>query len=240
MKKISCIIPVLNEENISEVLDVVDSSGLIDEIILVNDGSDQRFDDIYKAALFDKKNSYYLHLKNNIGKTKAVLRGAKKAKHPLLLLLDGDLKNLTKNHLKKLVEPVQKDLTDMTIGVLKKNQNNSEWTQFAQQTMPFLSGQRCMKKEVLQKLDELKIDDQGYGLEILLTMMEKTKMIKKPLTINLTGVSQYVKEKKMGISEGTKRRIKMYGQIGLAALLFIKIFSRLKSKPPKDAKQESS
>lgn len=64
--------------------------------------------------------------------------------------LDADLIGLKPVHIENLVAPVVKDMADMTVGIFYSGRNI---TDLAQKLMPFLSGQRCVKREILDKLD---------------------------------------------------------------------------------------
>ena len=104
---IAAILPVFNEElNVSGVLDVLHASSVLDEIILVDDGSSDRTIEILnQAGAVDQRIRVIRHEQNR-GKGQAIFSGWAATCAPILLLLDADLKDLTPEHLNALLAPV--------------------------------------------------------------------------------------------------------------------------------------
>lgn len=132
---ISCIIPAYNEETrIKDVIYAIKNSNLVDEIIVVSDGSTDKTGEVARSCKVTK----VLELKNNIGKGGAIIEGLKYAKGEIILLADADLRGLNKENLEKLIKPVLEDKADMTIGC----------------NIPFVkkefSGLRCLKRFLLE------------------------------------------------------------------------------------------
>jgi len=170
--KISCIIPAYNEEKtIAGVVKFCLKTKEINEIIVVNDGSEDKT--VAKLSPFAKK-IIIIDLKRNKGKGYAVAQGVKKAKYPLILMLDADLLDWEPYHIRSLIKPVIEEKIDMTIGALTTMAApyNVWWP---------LSGQRCLwKKDLLPLIDEM--EKANYGLEILLDeTFKKKRMIVVPL-----------------------------------------------------------
>jgi polyisoprenyl-phosphate glycosyltransferase len=100
--KASVVIPAYNEElTIENVIDACRGSLLIDEIIVVNDGSEDK-----TALLAEKAGAQVLSYGKNMGKAYAIVFGAKHAKNNVLLLLDADLLGLSTKHVESLILPV--------------------------------------------------------------------------------------------------------------------------------------
>jgi len=94
---ISIVIPVYNEEqNIkplySKLKKAIENWNIKDyEIIFIDDGStDKTYDEL---TLIKNEKVNLIKLKNNAGKTNALMLGIKNAKHDIIVTLDGDMQN---------------------------------------------------------------------------------------------------------------------------------------------------
>lgn len=113
-KSISCIICAYNEgDRISRVLRAVVDHPLIDEIIVVNDGSTDQTE--ARAKAFPGVTVVTIH--PNGGKTAALTCGIALAKSEYLMLLDADLVGLTKDSIDQLARPVLTGQADTTISL---------------------------------------------------------------------------------------------------------------------------
>jgi len=200
---VSVIIPAYNEEKtIGNVLRSVKSIPLVDEIIVVNDSST---DD---TSLIAKNYGVcVIDMPENIGKGGAISAGLKICSSEIILLLDADLIGLKMNHIYDLLIPVINDDFDMTVGIFKHGRTV---TDFAQKIAPRLSGQRALKKLMLEEIDD--IDLIGYGLEASLTKLVKNKSYKVK-EVYLKDLTHLTKEEKMGVMSGFSSRMKMYWDI---------------------------
>ncbi|MDD4896031.1 MAG: glycosyltransferase family 2 protein, partial [Atribacterota bacterium] len=194
--KISVIIPAYNEEGtIANVIKTVKKVPEINSIIVVSDGST---DQTVKIATSLEVNVY--EIERNVGKGGAIKKGFDQTDSEILLFLDADLIGLKTRHIYSLVNPIISNLADMTIGIFSKGRLLTDLSQFI---MPYLSGQRAMKREIINLIPD--IDLLKYGLEIAITKTVK-KYHYRVDKIKLTNLSQIIKEEKYGIIEGTKKR----------------------------------
>ncbi|MDI3476848.1 MAG: hypothetical protein PWQ59_373 [Thermoanaerobacterium sp.] len=203
---ISVIIPAYNEEkNIKNVLNVLKKINIIDEIIVVNDGST---DDTEKVvSLFEVK---LINLRTNLGKGAAIKRGIQAASGDFLVLLDADLIGFTPEHFNKLVEPVLENNCDMTVGIFSSGRKR---TDLAQKIAPFLSGQRALKKDLfIEFINDKDIDILKYGIEVALTKYAKEKHL-RVRHVQLENMTHIMKEEKLGFIKGFKARLRMYKDI---------------------------
>ncbi len=104
---VSAVIPAYNEEKyIKTVIDAVKKVKEVDEIIVVDDGSQDN-----TAAVARKAGAKTITLTDNHGKGFAIGVGSKEAKGDVLIFLDADLSNVTPTKIRKIIEPF-KDTCD--------------------------------------------------------------------------------------------------------------------------------
>lgn len=153
---ITCIIPAYNEQDrIEAVLSVVKQSPLLGEVLVVNDGSTDRTKDVLSRI----KDIKIIDLPKNMGKGGAMKTGLDAAQGEIILFLDADLKGLTTKHIETLVRPVLDNRVDMTLSF----RDNSGEPFFK---IDIFSGERCLKKEVLEKVQGL--ESSQYAAEALI------------------------------------------------------------------------
>lgn len=199
---IKALIPAFNEEKtIGDIIDVLNKVPRIKEIIVVDDGSN---DNTYQVA--KDRGARVIRLPENKGKGAALQEGITHVDTDIILLLDGDLIGLKKEHVYKLINPVLSDEADMTIGIFKKGRN---LTDLAQVVSPRLSGQRAIKLSELKKVKDL--DKKGFGVEVSLNKHFKNSG--RVTKVELYDLTHVMKEEKLGLVNGVKARTKMYVDI---------------------------
>jgi len=214
---IAAIIPTYNEAlNISGVLEVLIATPVLDEIILVDDGSrDKTVEILRQAALRDPRIHVIQHEKNK-GKGQAIFTGWASTNASILLLLDADLKNLTPNHVEALLEPVLARRADMTLGLFRGGHFNTDLSHWF---TPFLTGQRALRAELLKYISHEAAA--GYGFEVALTVAAGQQNYHKRIVF-LKGVwhpSSEFRTERGGYWNGKIWRFRMYGQIIRAWLI---------------------
>lgn len=203
MCSIAVIIPAYNEEKtIGDVLRVVKNVKLIDQIIVVSDGSIDNTVNIAKEYQVE-----ILELANNIGKGGALSKGVGATRSDIILFLDADLIGLNEQHIIDLLDPVIDNEVDMTIGVF----NNGRFTtDLAQKIAPYLSGQRAMKRYIFESIPNIAFTK--YGVEVAMTQYAVNNKIKFKEVI-LNNLTHVMKEEKLGIVKGFVSRLRMYWDI---------------------------
>ncbi|NLN41314.1 MAG: glycosyltransferase family 2 protein [Clostridiales bacterium] len=202
--KVAAIIPAYNEEkNIGLVLSVITQIPEISEIVVVNDGSTDRTRQI--ALSFGVK---VIDQKENQGKSLAMWAGVQHTTSPIVLFLDADLIGLTQGQVKDMILPIVKGYADMTLGIFYSGRSV---TDLAQKIAPYLTGQRAMKRWVLDGLDQEDWQT-GFGIEIAITRLAKNSNL-RIMKVPLINVTHAMKEEKMGLVRGVAARAKMYWEI---------------------------
>ncbi len=202
--KSAAIIPAYNEEKtIGAVIDVLTQCSLIDQIIVVSDGSTDRT--VHIALSYE--NVEVIELLENRGKGGAIKAGLDHTDAGVLLFLDADLIGLKPTHVAALLQPVLEGEAAMTIGVFEKGRVA---TDIAQKMAPFLSGQRALRRELLEQIPDF--DLSRFGAEVALHRYVEEHNI-PVLQVTLPDLSHVMKEEKMGLWKGLSARGKMYWEI---------------------------
>jgi len=204
MMGISVVVPAYNEAGrISAVLQAVVASSLVDDIIVVDDGSDDGTAD--EAKHFSVR---VVELPANGGKAAALDCGVSEARNDTFLFLDADLVGLTTEHVDKLIQAYTDPEIDMAVGVFANGRKN---TDLAQKINPYASGQRMLTRRHWERAKE-NVDEMDYGIEIALSRLAvKEGWVKE--YVKLEGVTHVLKEEKRGFKQGMIDRLKMYGDM---------------------------
>jgi glycosyltransferase involved in cell wall biosynthesis len=112
---LSVIIPVFNELNtIEEIVRRVQDTGLVTEIVLVDDGSTDGTRKIL-AGYQNKKGMKVILHEHNQGKGAAIQTGLKHVTSDLIIIQDADLEYDPRDY-KVLLEPINEGLADVVYG----------------------------------------------------------------------------------------------------------------------------
>ncbi|MGH2524922.1 MAG: hypothetical protein ACRDH2_20635, partial [Anaerolineales bacterium] len=125
----------------------------------------------------------------------------------LLLFLDSDLMGLTPEHVRALLRPVSAGLADMTIGVFRGGRPHTDFSHWA---TPWLSGQRCLRRELFLRVSPA--TSGGYGIETAITLAARRQGWRGQQVV-LGGVSHPPSEFHRGLWHGVRMRANMYGSI---------------------------
>jgi glycosyltransferase involved in cell wall biosynthesis len=112
---LTVIIPVFNEANtIEEIIRRVENTGLVSEIVAVDDGSTDGTRDILRQMEMKKRIKVVLHDKNQ-GKGAAIRTGLREASGDLILIQDADLEYDPRDY-PALLQPIQEGLAEVVYG----------------------------------------------------------------------------------------------------------------------------
>ena len=207
----TAIIAAWNEERtIADVLRALTSSPLIDEVIVVSDGSTD--DTVEICRSFEGVRT--IALRSNHGKGFAMAVGVANASNDILFFCDGDMYNVTEEHIAALIEPVRRDACDMNIGIRHRGAVGN-FFHLKLKCGPVLSGIRVMKKKVF---DTVPAQYQArYKIETALNCFCSKAGYRQRQTI-IEGLDHLKKEAKLGFMPGVLARRDMYREVFL--LLF--------------------
>jgi glycosyltransferase involved in cell wall biosynthesis len=204
---ISVVVPAYNEAGrISAVLRPVVASQWVDDVIVVDDGSDD--------GTAEEAKRFPVHvaaLPENRGKAAALDYGVSLAKNDTLLFLDADLVGLTTAHVDKLITSYRELHLDMAVGVFSNGRKN---TDFAQKINPYASGQRVLTRKQWDRAKQCveEVEEVDFGIEIALSRLAAKEDWAKEY-VKLDGVTHVLKEEKRGLKQGIIDRLKMYGHM---------------------------
>ncbi len=200
---VAAIIPAFNEETtVGEIVQAVRAVPIIDEVIVVNDGSTDNTKTVAEEA-----GARIIDLTENVGKGGAMVEGVKATKADVILFLDADLIGLRPDHIQELLDPVLTGQVEMTIGIFGDGRFA---TDLAQSLTPYLSGQRAMHREIFERASGLNMS--RFGVEAALTRFVKAEGIIVQ-EVELKEMSHRMKEEKLGLVKGFAARMKMYWEI---------------------------
>jgi glycosyltransferase involved in cell wall biosynthesis len=203
--KTAAVLPAYNEiERIPGVLQAVKSARAIDEIVVVSDGST---DGTYELAAADP-DVKAVRLDTNRGKGGAMRAGAMATDADIVLFLDADLIGMDGGKVDALVEPVAEGRADMSIGIFR---NGRGATDLAQLVAPYISGQRCMRRDAFLAIPGL--ETVRSGVETAITKYCRARRLRVE-RVALPGCTHHMKEEKLGIARGFIARLRMYYDIG--------------------------
>ncbi len=173
-ESVSALIPAYNEEDTLEAtILALKSIKLIDEIVVIDDGSTDRTYQIAK-----KSATKVIKSTDNKGKGAALNNGLTQVNGDIILLVDADLSD-TAVQIEKLLKPILNDGVDMTIAkfpIQKRKSGIGLAKSFArwglkkltsQEFCEPLSGQRAITKEVVDRVGSFA---DGFGVEVALTI----------------------------------------------------------------------
>ncbi|MCD4771837.1 MAG: glycosyltransferase [Bacteroidales bacterium] len=209
--KTSAIICVFNEEKtIRNVIESVSESFIVDEIIIVNDGST----DNTKKIIEELKNKFEItniHFKENKGKGYAMAVGVENATNEIIVFIDADQTNIISGYIDQMINPLLKKECDMVLGYSTINILSQDVN-----PLKILTGERAMyKKDITPILSKMK--ESRFGVETLLYFyyISIGKSIK---FIRLIGLKHKDKYKKVSFKKATTNYINEGWEIAYTAM----------------------
>lgn len=200
--RVAAIIPAYNEaETIGQVLCVVLNLPAIRQVVVVSDGSTD-----HTAEAARRMGATVIESPINLGKGGAMRLGWEQADADVILFLDADLVGLTSQHVEALLNPVLSGAYEATVGVFEGGRVS---TDLAQALAPFLSGQRAVRRYLLNQVET---EETGFGVELAINRALRRAGVNVQEVV-LQDLSQVMKEEKLGLAKGLAARMKMYWEI---------------------------
>lgn len=207
---ITAIVAAYNEEKtIGDVLRALTSNPLINEVIVVSDGSTD--DTVQISRGFDVRT---IALRENRGKGFAMRVGVDYASNDILFFVDGDMCNVTERTIESLILPVLRDECEMNIGVRHRGPV-LDFLHLKMQCGPVLSGIRVMKRGVFERVPPQY--QERFKIEAALNCFCSRAGFRQQHTI-IYDLRHVTKESKRGLADGLVARWDMSSEVFL--LLF--------------------
>ncbi len=202
---VAAVVPAHNEApRILAVLEPLAACDVVDEIIVVDDSSDDNTS-LVAASIECVR---VVSTPRNLGKGGALATGIVATKADIVCTIDADLLGLSATHIQDLVEPLWRDSeVAMTVGRFIGGRKRTDW---AQSLVKSISGQRAMHRSFVESLPDFA--GSRFGVETLITKHAEATGA-KVVVVAMEGVTQVMKEEKLGVGEGMKERLKMYADI---------------------------
>lgn len=187
---ISCIIPAFNEEKtIKHVLETVLKVRKLDEIIVINNGSQDDTQQVISSVKRSSKSSRLvaLRINKNKGKAAAFVKGLKVSKGNVILMCDADLEKLKIVHIRNIIKTFNEGY-DMVIA--SRIQPTGWWSRLNAN----ISGERIFRKEVVMPWAD-KITNLGYGIEQALNFLHRDKKTKVIYSKDIGHILKFSKQR---------------------------------------------
>ncbi len=209
---VSVIVSAYNEEaTIGAILSALSACELVDEVIVVNDGSSDGTGAAIQSLTGHEK-LVPIHFSQNQGKSRAMVTAALRARGDMLVFFDADLTNVESRHIQTLIQPLLDGKADMVIGDPQYS------SRLLRKFDPFrkLSGQRALwRKELLPFMEEMR--NAGFGIETLLNLTYKQQK-RKVIFRKLDGLIHPIKLEKNKPAKATALYLEEGSQIATALI----------------------
>jgi glycosyltransferase involved in cell wall biosynthesis len=200
---VSVVMAAYNEaETVGQAVADVVGHPLVDEVIVVDDGSTDETSQRAAGA-----GARVLRLGQNAGKAAALDAGVAQARGDVLLFLDADVTGLTHEAITQIVRPVASGDVDMHVGLRARK---TLWLNRWLRVFPIIGGERALTRRIWGLVPER--HKRGYRIEVALN--HTAKRYGRGMSFDLvTGVTHRTKESKFGWRRGLLRRLDMIGQV---------------------------
>ena len=201
--KVSAIIAAYNEqETIVDVIRAVEGHSLVDEIIVVDDGSKDATSERARTT-----SAKVITLEQNQGQAGAMDAGVRAARNDAILFLDADILGLTHEIITLTVMPVLTKRCGMFVAIRARR---AYWLNRLLYFIPVLGGERALTRDIWRQVP--RIYRKGFQIEIALNYYTKKSGHTMGFGV-MPGLSQVIKEKKRGFWLGLVQRIKMCAEV---------------------------
>lgn len=156
--RVAAVIPAFNEaRTVGDVVAAARAARLVDEVHVVDNASEDETAEVAARA------GAQVHHCPEQGKGQAMRVGVDATSAEVIVFLDADLLGLGPAHVDRLVRPILDGSAGMTLGLFDRG---PELNPIFLHTLPRLTGQRAMRRELFTDLDDRDIE--GYKVEAAL------------------------------------------------------------------------
>ena len=208
-KSVAAIVAAYNEElTIGPIIETLVSSKLFRDVIVISDGSTDRTDAVSRKAGASLVHQFpWKH-----GKGAAMMHGVAHTDAPILFFLDADLKGLTVEHLKRILEPVKAGKLAMCVGIRDRGYIAMKIATL----LPLIGGERALQRKVFEDIPDRYM--QGFMVEGALNYYCRAHRLRYG-TVELPGLHIRRKMQKVGFWKGLKEYINMTYQVWKAIIV---------------------
>lgn len=206
---VAAIVAAYNEElTIGPIIETLVASNLFRDVIVISDGSSDKTAEIARSAGASLVHQFpWKH-----GKGAAMMHGVSHTDAPILFFLDADLKGLTTDHLRRILEPVITGKLAMCVGI----RDRGPLAMKIAAHLPLIGGERAMARSVFENIPDKYL--QGFMVEGALNYSCRSHHLKYG-TVELPGLKIRRKMEKVGFWKGLQEYIHMGYQIWKAVLI---------------------
>lgn len=204
-RRITAIIPAYNEEKtVGAVVRALKQSELVEEVLVVSDGSTDRTRQEAEA-----EGAIVYELPTKGGKGAAMMHGVTFTEAPVIAFFDADLIGLTPDHVERLALPVTSGSKAMNVGIRDRGKLFSAVTRY----LPLVGGERVMLRSVFEGVPPKYM--QGFMVESALNYYCRSRELAYG-KVFLPGLTIRRKYEKVGLVQGAKQYLRMWWQVGKA------------------------
>jgi len=204
---VSAVVAAYNEERtIGGVLESLVASDLIDEVIVVSDGSTDGTVNVARAH-----GVRVIALRRNHGKGNALRVAVEHATGNVLFFVDADMLNLTEQHIRALLEPILADRCDMNVGVRHRG-SLLDFLHLRLHVGPVISGIRAFRRSVWDVVPSNYKD--RFKVELALNYFCRLSDLRARTTV-IRDLGHVKKESKRGVRRGLEARLRMIREVVL-------------------------
>jgi glycosyltransferase involved in cell wall biosynthesis len=201
--RFSAVVPAHNEQaTIAGVVEPLLAHALIDEVIVVDDGSTDGTGAIARAA-----GARVIMQPGNTGKAAAMSRGVAAARNDLILFCDADVTGLTGEAISRIVTPVLLRDCGMVGGIRDRR---TYWMNRLLHFTPIIGGERALTRSLWDQVPTA--HKKNFQIEIALNYFAKLNGHRMGFMV-VHGIRQVIKEKKRGVLPGLWARLLMIRDI---------------------------